>query len=66
MKQNEALLENSKELLKYAALKVDHESEVRQHEKAVKRLDMAEGNIRSLNTKLSVSTVWNWTEQHFL
>lgn len=55
MKQNEALLENSKELLKYAALMVDHESEVRQHEKAARCLDIAQGNIKSLNKKLSVS-----------
>lgn len=58
-KQNESLLDNSKELRKYALLKVDHEVQVRQLEKATKCLHEAEGNIRRLDSQLGVSTVLN-------
>lgn len=56
LKQNEALLDNSKELRKFAVLKVDHLTEVRQHERATKRLQAAEGDIRGLKIKLQVQS----------
>eukprot|EP00903_Cladosiphon_okamuranus_P012984 g12116.t2 len=52
LKQDEALLDNSRELLRYAALKVDHEAEVRQHEKVAKCLREAEVSIKRLDIKL--------------
>lgn len=57
LKQNEALLDNSRELRKFAMLKVDHQVEVRQHEKATKCLHEAEGSIRRLDNSLEVCTV---------
>lgn len=55
LKQNEALLDNTQELRKYAALKVDHEAEVRQHQKVAKCLSEAEISIKRLDIKLDVS-----------
>ncbi|CAM9138100.1 unnamed protein product, partial [Hapterophycus canaliculatus] len=55
LKQNEALLDNSKELEKLAVLKVDHLAEVRQHQKATKRLQVAEGEIRGLKITLETA-----------
>ncbi|CAM9095532.1 unnamed protein product, partial [Ectocarpus fasciculatus] len=52
LKQNEVLLDNSKELRKYSALKVDHAAEVRQHGKVARCLQEAEGNIRRVNIRL--------------
>lgn len=54
LKQNEALLDNNKELRKYAVLKVDHLTEVRQHEKATKRLQAAKADTRGLKIRLEV------------
>ncbi|CAM9889516.1 unnamed protein product [Scytosiphon promiscuus] len=52
LKQDEALLDNNKELRKFAVLKVDHLTEVRQHAKATKRLQAAEGDIKGLKIRL--------------
>lgn len=54
LKQKDVLLDNSKELRKYSALKVDHAAEVRQHEKVARSLQEAEGNIRRVNIRLEV------------
>ncbi|CAM9131465.1 unnamed protein product, partial [Ectocarpus sp. 13 AM-2016] len=52
LKQNDVLLDNSKELRKYSALKVEHAAEVRQHGKVASCLQEAEGNIRRVNIRL--------------
>eukprot|EP00752_Nemacystus_decipiens_P002127 g2029.t1 len=51
-KQCEALLDNSRELRKFAALKVDHEVEVRRHEKVATCLRDAEVQIKRLNIRI--------------
>lgn len=58
LKQNQALLDNNRELRKYAALKVDHEAEVRQHEKAAKCLSEAQVSIKRLDIRLDVSNTF--------
>ncbi|CAM9724441.1 unnamed protein product, partial [Ectocarpus sp. 4 AP-2014] len=52
LKQNDVLLDNSKELRKYSALKVEYAAEVRQHGKVARCLQEAEGNIRRVNIRL--------------
>ncbi|CAB1111111.1 unnamed protein product [Ectocarpus sp. CCAP 1310/34] len=52
LKQNDVLFDNSKELRKYSALKVEHAAEVRQHRKVARCLQEAEGNIRRVNIRL--------------
>ncbi|CAM9440257.1 unnamed protein product [Ectocarpus sp. 6 AP-2014] len=52
LKQKDVLLDNSKELRKYSALKVEHATEVKQHGKVARCLQEAEGNIRRVNIRL--------------
>lgn len=59
LKQNGILLDNSQELRKYAMLKVDHQVEIRRHERATKCLHEAESSIRGLDSQLEVSIVSN-------
>lgn len=54
LKQKEVLLDNRRELQKYAVLKVDHQADLMQHAKVVKRLDDTEKSATSLTNKLQV------------
>lgn len=52
--QNETLLDNNKELNKYEVLKVDHETEVQQHQQTTKQLEDSEQRIQELISGLKV------------
>lgn len=55
LKQNEALLDNNRELRNYAVLKMDYEVEVLQQQRVSRRLVIKEDEVKSLLVKLYVS-----------
>lgn len=54
LRQDEALLDNNRELQKYAVLKLDHQADARQHAKVLKSLEESQEGCKLVAARLEV------------